>query len=154
MEIVYNCTSQLNPVWLEKIAQRSIKVAKNDFTRKMIDFITFTKIAQECGRCGQINCCQRLWKVAQSPINCPIWSHCLNLNPQCTVWIGFIKAKITWPRCNLYSFGCTICSWSLGSSKFNLPATILMFWNKYSKNFRQQWATVMMVSLSKIAPPQ
>ena len=24
---------------------------------------------------GQINCWQRLWKVAQSPINRPIWSH-------------------------------------------------------------------------------
>ena len=24
---------------------------------------------------GQINCCQRLWKFALSPINHPIWSH-------------------------------------------------------------------------------
>ena len=51
---------------------------KNDFTRKIKDFETFRKIALEClGRSGQINCCQRLWKVAQSPIKCPIWSHCL-----------------------------------------------------------------------------
>ena len=48
---------------------------KNDLTRNMIDFDTFTKIAWECGRFGQINCCQRLWIVAQSPKNCPIWSH-------------------------------------------------------------------------------
>ena len=40
----------------------------------MIDFDTFTKIPKECGRFGQIYCCQRLYKVAQSPINCPIWS--------------------------------------------------------------------------------
>ena len=33
---------------------------KNDFTRKVIDLETFTKIALECGRFGQINCCQRL----------------------------------------------------------------------------------------------
>ena len=36
---------------------------------------TFTKIAQECGRFVQTNCCQKLWKVAQSPANHPIWSH-------------------------------------------------------------------------------
>ena len=41
----------------------------------MIDFDTFTKIAQECGRFGQINCCHRLLKVAQSPKYHPIWSH-------------------------------------------------------------------------------
>ena len=40
----------------------------------MIYFDTFTKIAKECGRFGQINCCQ---KRAQSPINRPIWSHWL-----------------------------------------------------------------------------
>ena len=33
----------------------------------MIDFDNFTKIALECERFGQINCCQRLRKVAQSP---------------------------------------------------------------------------------------
>ena len=33
------------PVWPEKNRQMSIKVAKNDFTRKMIDFDTITKIA-------------------------------------------------------------------------------------------------------------
>ena len=38
-------------------------MSKNDFTRKMIDLDTFTKIAYECGRFGQINCCQRLKKL-------------------------------------------------------------------------------------------
>ena len=33
------------PVWPEKHCQMSIKVAQMDFTRKMIDFYTFTKIA-------------------------------------------------------------------------------------------------------------
>ena len=37
-----------------------IKLPKNDFTRKMIDFDTFTKIDYECERFGQTNCCQRL----------------------------------------------------------------------------------------------
>ena len=35
----------LQPVWLEKNRQMSIKLAKNDFTRKMVDIDTFTKIA-------------------------------------------------------------------------------------------------------------
>ena len=52
----------------------SRKVAQNDFTGKLIDFNTFTKIAYECGRFGQINYCQRLQKVAQSAKNRPIWS--------------------------------------------------------------------------------
>ena len=37
-----------------KNLQMSIKVAQNDFTRKMIDFDTFTKSF------GQINCCQKV----------------------------------------------------------------------------------------------
>ena len=41
----------------------------------MKNFEAFTKIAQGCGRFGQINCCQRLKKVVQSPINRQIWSH-------------------------------------------------------------------------------
>ena len=34
----------LLPVWPDKNDQMSIKLAKNDFTRRMIDFDTFTKI--------------------------------------------------------------------------------------------------------------
>ena len=37
-----------------------IKVAQNNFTTKIIDFDTFTKIALECGKFGQIP------KIAQS----------------------------------------------------------------------------------------
>ena len=62
-------------VWPEKIAKCLEKLPKNDFTTKMIDFDTFTKIDQDCERFGQIHCCQRLYKVAQSAKNCPIWSH-------------------------------------------------------------------------------
>ena len=54
-------------VWPEKKSPNVYKSCPNDFTRKMIDFDTFTKIA--CGRFGKIICCQSLWKVAQSPIN-------------------------------------------------------------------------------------
>ena len=57
------------------IAKCLQKLPKNDFTRKIIDFDNFTKIALECGRFGQINCCQRLYKVAHSSINLPLWSH-------------------------------------------------------------------------------
>ena len=48
------------PVWPDKNRQMSIEVPKNFFTRKMNDFDTFTKIALELGRLGQINCCQML----------------------------------------------------------------------------------------------
>ena len=37
--------SDLQPVWPEKNRQMSLNVAQNDFTRKMIDFDTITKIA-------------------------------------------------------------------------------------------------------------
>ena len=66
-------------VWPVKNRQMSIKVAQNEFTRKIKDFKTFTKIAQECRRFKQINCGQRLWIDAQSPINCPIWSQWLQV---------------------------------------------------------------------------
>ena len=62
----------------------SVKLPKNDFTSKIKDFDTFTKVAYECGRFGQNNWCQRLWKVAQCPINRPIWSHCPH--PRCRFW--------------------------------------------------------------------
>ena len=39
----------------------------------MNDFDIFTKIAKQCGRFREINSCQRLLKLAQSPINRPIW---------------------------------------------------------------------------------
>ena len=41
----------------------------------MKDLDTITNIALECARFGQINCCQRLYKVAQRSINRSIWSH-------------------------------------------------------------------------------
>ena len=75
----------LGTVWPVKNRQMSIKVAKNDFTTKAKDFDTFTKIAWECRRFGQINCCQRLWKVAQSAINYPIWSHWLGITHKIAV---------------------------------------------------------------------
>ena len=53
----------------KKIAKCLQKLPKNDFARKIKDFDTFTKIDYECGSFGQTNCCHRLWKVVQSPIN-------------------------------------------------------------------------------------
>ena len=35
------------------------------------------KLTKNVGNFGQNNWCHRLWKVAQSAINCPIWSHWL-----------------------------------------------------------------------------
>ena len=47
----------------------------------MKDCDIFKKIALEFGWFGQNNCCHRLWKIAQSAINRPIWSH----------WLGHFK---------------------------------------------------------------
>ena len=40
----------LHAAWPDKNRQMSVKVGQNNFTRKMIDFDTFTKIALECER--------------------------------------------------------------------------------------------------------
>ena len=42
----------------KKVAKSLSKLPKNDFTRKNKDFDTYTKIAHECGRFWQNNCCQ------------------------------------------------------------------------------------------------
>ena len=65
--------------WLAVVYSVTRKKSPNVYKSctKMIDFETFTKNAKECGRFGQINCCQRLLKVAQSPIIRPIRSHYL-----------------------------------------------------------------------------
>ena len=45
--MVYVCVQSqgLQPVWPEKNSQMSIKLPKNGYTRKMIEFDNFTKIA-------------------------------------------------------------------------------------------------------------
>ena len=53
---------------------------KNDFTRKMKDFDAFTKISYKYWPFGHNNYYHSLWKVAQSAINRPIWSHCSNIS--------------------------------------------------------------------------
>ena len=65
------------------------KLPKNDFAWKMKDIDTFTKNCRKCEQLGQHNCCQRLWKVAQRSINCPIWSHCYTLGT--SLFITFLK---------------------------------------------------------------
>ena len=49
----------------------------------------FQKLPKNVGRFGQINCCQSLWNVAQSPINRPIWSHCWWHRPSVSVAANF-----------------------------------------------------------------
>ena len=43
------------------------------------------------GQFGQINCCHRLWKVAKSAINCPIWSHCQRYQSSVLQKVSVIK---------------------------------------------------------------
>ena len=51
----------------------SIKLPKNDFTRKNKDFDTLSKLPKNVGDLGKLFVALNL---AQSPINRPIWSHC------------------------------------------------------------------------------
>ena len=75
VEWYYVTLLELNLVFSNQCRQMFINVAQNDFTRKMTPL---QKNAKECERFGQINCAKG---VAQSPINRPIWSHCLQ--PKC-----------------------------------------------------------------------
>ena len=52
--------------WIRKNRQMSIKVAQNDFTSKMMILTPLQKCLIMWGGFGQINCCQRLKKVAKS----------------------------------------------------------------------------------------
>ena len=52
-------------------------------------------------RFGQINCCQILWKVAQSPINRPIWSHWHN--PCLFYWMSSTFDKTNGDWSNFYN---------------------------------------------------
>jgi len=59
----------------KKIAKSLLKLPKNDFTRKSTAFDTFTKMSKNVGDLGKLIVAFGFKKVAQSPINCPIWSH-------------------------------------------------------------------------------
>ena len=88
---------------------------KKYFTSKIYHFVTFTKIAQECKIFVQINCYQRLWKVAQSPINRPIWSH----RPQASrPWRRiFLVRLMYWGPPYQYS---VYDGWNVGKERYGL----------------------------------
>ena len=73
-----NADSTSSSVWPVKSHQMSIKVAQKWFHYKKDRFWHLYKNCLTMWMIGQINCCQRLWKVAQSTINRPIWSHWLS----------------------------------------------------------------------------
>ena len=89
-QVEYNLTSNVSCCcfssrkWplLSVTSKKSPKVhkscPKNIFYKINERFWHLYKNCQKCGRFGQNNCCRRLWKVAQSTINRPIWSHCLS----------------------------------------------------------------------------
>ena len=59
------------------------------------------------GKFGQSNCFHRLWKVAQNPINRPIWSHC---PPQKVQLMSFPHSREYRHRCCLLSINRTLPS--------------------------------------------
>ena len=94
-------------------------------------------------RFGQIDCCQRLYKVAQSPINRPIWSHWrgLKINAQqwlfnYSVWSLFIlNFKRGWVQTQCDQIGRFIGLWATFYSVWqqlicpNLPHSLAIFVN-------------------------
>ena len=47
------------------------------------------KLPKNVGDLGKLNCWQRLWKVAQSPINRPIWSNWMGSNESVSIFASF-----------------------------------------------------------------
>ena len=74
-------------VWPVNSHQMSIKVVQKWFHKKNEIFWHLYKNCQKMGQFGQNNCCHSLWKVAQTAINRPIWSHwSVSLF---TLWVGW-----------------------------------------------------------------
>ena len=64
-------------VWPVKSRQMSKKSCPKMISLEKLKILTtLQKLPKNVEDFGQINSCQRLWKVAQSAINHPIWSHC------------------------------------------------------------------------------
>ena len=53
------------PVWPEKNRQISINLPKNDFTRKIKDFETFTKLPKNVGDLGKLIVAKRFKKLSK-----------------------------------------------------------------------------------------
>ena len=68
--------SRANSVTRKKIAKYHKSWPKMISLEKFKILTPLRKLPKNVGDFGQINCCQRLWKVAPIPINRPIWSHC------------------------------------------------------------------------------
>ena len=120
----------------------SIKVAQNDFYRKIIFFDTFTNIAKECRRFGQIICCLRLWKVAQSPINHPIWSHCAlkrtgsHLQIKWDQLVRRDEAENAWGKVSLYGWSPVWPDWILPNKKECCSLYIVKLMYPYQSKWR------------------
>ena len=76
-------------MWPVKSCPKEISLAKWKI------LTTLQKLPKKCGRFGQNNCCNRLWKVAQSAINGPIWSHWLCLSNSFYPLIALSAAALT-----------------------------------------------------------
>ena len=101
-------------MWPVKIHPMSIKrCPKMIFTREMKDFDTFTKIALKCWRFGKIIVANRLWEIAQSAINTPIWSYCWQYSD-----ISIYKVS-----------ECSMIRWNFSAKDF------FQFWSEQARTF-------------------
>ena len=113
--------------------------------QKMIPLETWkTKTDLKCGQFVQNHCCRRLWKVAQSAINCPIWSH----------WYSRVKKWIiiVWETKIFFATLCDLCFISSHLSLFlshylisnllnQIHSLFYLFTSMCSKNVLLNWAS-------------
>ena len=115
---------------------------------KSLIFTPLKNNSYECRRFGQINFCQRLWNVAQSPINHPIWSHlvcgydklmCSNASlwrccfqcDQIGQFFNFLGDKFSYKNSlNIFDFWAT-----LQNISFEIRNIYDHFWDNFRKHF-------------------
>ena len=102
----------------------------------------YKKFPKKCGQFGQNNCCHRLWKVAQSAINIPIWSHwsqttpaTLQIESHRAVECAYLYYMITcWPIF-------TACK-NTKSVSPNLAGAFLIFLKLINLFYTQSWVAI------------
>ena len=120
-------------------------------------FTPLQKLHKKCGRFLQNNCCHRLWKVAQSAINCPIWSHWSVLTTVgSTVDIRKvfnINILSVWPNCAILKGLCDTFPYKsspdikqifglFGTSYFLVKTAVATFWASNANNWANFYSSI------------
>ena len=89
----YPVPGLLNAVWPVKSRQMSITSGQKLISLEKWKILKSLTNWLNMWQFGENNCCHRLKKVAQSAINRPIWSHCLNVTHNVEVIITGFSQK-------------------------------------------------------------